>query len=75
MNDIEKLMLIIGHRFPRFWFDLWVIKQENPKNVEKVTIELAEKCFNKFSIQEQLIIKAILQDRERRKANAIRRND
>jgi hypothetical protein len=75
MENIEKLMLIIGHRFPRLWFDLWVIEQENPKNVEKVTIELAEKCFNKFSVQEQLKIKAILQDIRKEKTNANRGND
>ena len=74
-KEIEKLMLIIGHRFPRFWFDLWVIDSNDPQNTEKATIEIAEKCFNKFSVSEQFKIKELLQNIKKEKNNGNGRND
>lgn len=61
-KNLECLMLIIGHRFPRFWFDLWVVSVNDPQNVKGMIIEIVDKCFKDFSVKEQLKIKEILKN-------------
>ena len=61
-KNLEKLLIIIGNRYPRFWFDLFLIERENPNNVKKCALEIIDKCFLEFNEKDKRTINKLLRE-------------
>lgn len=64
-KNIEQLAIIIGHRFPRFWFDSAAVQMQHPDfKFEDMVLEIAQECYTQFSAEDQKKIDELVKEQQ-----------